>query len=106
MAIEKNLEVKESGVFVEYWKITQLNINWHKKNAYMVIEGFKDKEARDDGKLPLISKSWSFTVNDFPFTIVGENVKEGYDYITSEIVPNDNEETKGTEGVFNGLPEV
>ncbi len=103
MALKKIKELS-SGISVEYWKVTQLNINWHKKQAHMVLEGFINKEARDDNKIPVTSQIWDFSGEDFPFTIEGKNVEEGYKYITTEKILD--EEDKEIGGEFCGLKEV
>ena len=102
MALKKKIEIKNSGVEVEYWKITQLNINWHSMFANCVLEGFLDKASRDAGKLPLDSRSWGFDESNFPFTIEGKNVEEAYNYIKTEEV--EDEEGNLTDGEFKGAP--
>ncbi len=104
MALQKSIEIKNSGVEVEYWKVSQLNINWHKKESHCVLEGFLNKEARDADKLPLDSRSWSWSGDEFPFSDEGSNVSEAYDIIKTETTTD--EEGNVTDGEFKDAEEV
>lgn len=57
MALLKKLYTEDNtGVYAEYWKISEINSNWLTDRIEIVLSGFFDESARRDGKNPLIRK--------------------------------------------------
>ena len=48
MAFKKSIEVKNSGVSAEYWKISSMYMNGNE--AHVTFELYKDQASRDAGK--------------------------------------------------------
>jgi hypothetical protein len=75
-----------------YWRIAQVNIGVSDRNAYVLFYGYKDKTARNDGKLSVGSKSYSISGTAFD-TLYAEHVAPNgpnlmtlaYNYATSKL---------------------
>lgn len=78
MALKKSLEINNSGIFCEYWKVHETNINWHNKTARFVLSGFFNQEARESGKNPLISFGYDYNEANFPFSVDENIVAKAY----------------------------
>ena len=50
MALKKTIEL-ESGITVEYFRLSQLNINGDQ--ASFILEGYINQSARENGKQPI-----------------------------------------------------
>ncbi len=88
------------GVDANYFKVYELHLNFHDSVGRVVLVGWASKQARDDGKQPLVTIQAQFGVDPngagaagreiipikghysaFPFTVEGKNTKEAYDFI-------------------------
>jgi len=78
MALQKDIEVNNTGVVASYWKITETDIDWFGKTADVAISGFLNADARHSGKKPLMVKHFHFSGASFPFTVGGNVLSEGY----------------------------
>ncbi len=81
MALQKDIEVKNTGVIASYWKVAETHVNWHSKNAVVVLWGFKDQASREAGKAPLDQRIFEFLPHNFPFTVGGNLLQEAYNAI-------------------------
>ena len=92
MALQKNIEVDDTGVIASYWKVSEIYTNWYTKEASITLWGFKDKQARDSGKKPLKEKTFLFPTefgNAFPFTLEGNSIAEAYAAVKNYVVSVD-----------------
>lgn len=53
MALEKEIEINNSGIEATYWRITEIQYDLLNKVTKCAVSGYLDKEARDAGKSPL-----------------------------------------------------
>jgi hypothetical protein len=67
MALLKNLQKDNTGVFCEYWRLAQVNISYLRKDCHIDLVGYVNKAARDDGKEPIDSRSFDWAESEFPF---------------------------------------
>ena len=57
MALLKKIYTEDNtGVYAEYWKISEINSNWLTDRIEIVLSGFFDESSRRNGKNPLIKK--------------------------------------------------
>jgi hypothetical protein len=66
------------GVAAEYLKITEMKINWLWHDVAITVSLFVDKATRNSGAQPLETATYSFCGPQFPLTIDGNNLAEGY----------------------------
>jgi hypothetical protein len=57
------------GVSATYWKIIETNINYLSKNSRVVVAGYIDQKARDNGKEPLAGFGFDWNGEEFPFSV-------------------------------------
>jgi len=73
MALRKSLEVDGTGISLEYWKITEITINWADRTSTVRLAGYKDQASRQAGKYPLRAVGVELSLGDFPFTLAALN---------------------------------
>ena len=57
MALLKRIYTEDdTGVYAEYWKISEINSNWLTDKIEIVLAGFFDETARRQNKNPLMKK--------------------------------------------------
>ena len=57
MALLKRIYTEDdTGVYAEYWKISEINSNWLNDRIEIVLSGFFNADARRSNKNPLIRK--------------------------------------------------
>jgi len=69
------------GIDAEYWRITNMNFDWHREIASAKLSGFVNIQARNEGKEPLMSYDFKFDESGFNFNIDGQLVEELYNKI-------------------------
>ena len=58
MALKKKIYTEDNtGVYAEYWKISEINSNWITNKIEIILSGFVSQEARLQGKNPLLKRS-------------------------------------------------
>jgi hypothetical protein len=58
MALLKRIYTEDNtGVYAEYWKISEINSNWLTDKIEIVISGFFDEASRRNNKNPLLKKT-------------------------------------------------
>lgn len=68
MALLLNYETKSGFKCSEsYWKVIETNINWLNRTAHVVLAGWVNAKAKEDGKSPMDTKSYDYTEENFPF---------------------------------------
>ncbi len=108
MALQKSIEVDDTGVLASYWKICEIYTNWYLKEATITLWGFKDQTARESGKKPLKKITFVFgqsNNNPFPFTLEGNSIAEGYTAVKNYVISVDEEGNK-TFSEFNTAVDV
>lgn len=60
MALKKELKT-EFGVTAGYWRIARIDQNFSQRIAAILMEGYADKEARQEGARPLETKAFALT---------------------------------------------
>jgi len=80
------------GVNAEYWKVTETNINWHEKQATIILSGFANEKVRLDGAFPITKQTFGWIGADFPFTFDGKTVEETYEKIKKSQLDADGNE--------------
>lgn len=68
MALIKSLELGRSGVFAEYWRITNVDVDFLSNTTRLVLSGYKDLQARIDGKCPVMTKLFVWRGSSNPIT--------------------------------------
>jgi len=59
MALNKSITLN-NGVAVEYWKITQINVDYETKIVYIVLQGYLNQEIRmQENSEPIQKKFYS-----------------------------------------------
>ena len=57
MALLKRIYTEDdTGVYAEYWKISEINSNWLNDRIEIVLAGFFNEDARRNNKNPLTKK--------------------------------------------------
>jgi len=57
MALLKKIYTEDNtGIYAEYWKVSEINSNWLTDKIEIVLSGFFNQEARVDNKNPLSKK--------------------------------------------------
>ena len=57
MALLKRIYTEDNtGIYAEYWKISEINSNWLTDKIEIVISGFFNQDARLNGKNPIMKK--------------------------------------------------
>jgi len=71
MALQKPIEVKNSGVYAEYWRITVIHADFQHESGNLVMAGYLDQNTRAAGKEPIHTISISFDSQGlgFPFDL-------------------------------------
>jgi hypothetical protein len=58
MALLKQIYTEDNtGVYAEYWKISEINSNWITNKIEIIIVGFISEEARNTGRSPLLKRT-------------------------------------------------
>jgi hypothetical protein len=58
MALLKKIYTEDNtGVYAEYWKISEINSNWLNDKIEIVLAGFFDEDSRRNNKNPLLKKT-------------------------------------------------
>lgn len=58
MAFKKKIYTEDNtGVYAEYWKISEINSNWLNDKIEIIISGFFNEEARRSNKNPILKKT-------------------------------------------------
>lgn len=60
MAFLKPIEINETGVIAEYWRLTHLQLDRIAGIVETQLHGYRDEAARRDGKAPLERLSFRF----------------------------------------------
>ena len=110
MALKISTQNPYDGTASEaYFKIVETNINWLNRSSHITLVGWVDRQARLDGKQPIISRSYDWSGEDFPFDFEeldeeGMNtVKIAYDKIKS--LKTVDEEGNEVDGEFTNAVE-
>jgi len=62
MALLKKIYTEDNtGVYAEYWKISEINSNWLTNRIEIILVGFISEEARFSGKSPLLKRIFTAT---------------------------------------------
>ena len=67
MALIKPIVTPYDSITADYWKIVATNINWLSKTAHVELAGWLTEEARRAGKSPIMSRTFEWHANNFPF---------------------------------------
>lgn len=68
MALAKAREFNRSGVTLNYWRITKLEVDLLVNSTKAILSGYASMEARDAGKAPIESVSFIWNGADNPVT--------------------------------------
>lgn len=66
------------GVDAEYWKITNVKIDWLTRDSSFLLKGYSSKEARDNMSLELDSYVFKFSRDKFDFEYTDNVVEKVY----------------------------
>lgn len=62
MALLKKIYTSDNtGVFAEYWKISEINSNWLTNQIDIKLVGYISQEARNNGRNPLLYRNITAT---------------------------------------------
>ena len=62
MALLKKIYTEDNtGVYAEYWKISEINSNWLTNRIEIILVGFLSEEARFSGRSPLLKRTVTAT---------------------------------------------
>lgn len=76
MAIIKSIEINDSGVFVGYWRIARVIVEFNVNQSgatdkvEVLVHGYTTKQARDDGKNYVVARTFEYSGSQ-----VGENAE-------------------------------
>ena len=80
MAIKKEIEIGNSGLTCEYWKITAIDLKG--LSGEVRLSGYKDKDCRDTGKEPFFNKMIKTTYTLEEMNLENNNIiKDSYEQI-------------------------
>lgn len=58
MALLKKIYTEDNtGVYAEYWKISEINSNWLTNRIEIILVGFLSEEAKLSGRSPLLKRT-------------------------------------------------
>ncbi len=91
MALQKQINTAH-GIAATYFKVVQTNIDWKLHRAYVLLQGFLDKAARDSGKTAMIEMSYEFKEINSPAVNDSETGEEltPATYVPFPFAPDDN----------------
>jgi hypothetical protein len=70
MALQLTVASPYDGDIDGYWKIIETNINWLSRGSHVTIACYVNKQARIDGKQPILTRSFDWSgQDDFPFDL-------------------------------------
>lgn len=72
MALQKTINTNYNAN-ATYWKITNINIDYLRNSSVVVLEGYTDKQTRDELKSSLSSFTYNWCDLDFPFEVTELN---------------------------------
>ena len=104
MAIIKSIDT-QYGVVASYWKVSTLNVDWHNKRCELVMAGYADEQAREDGKNPIEFRWFNFFDTDFYLTFDGNNVQESYDRLDHPIFDSNGNDINVFQGATDLQPQ-
>lgn len=85
MGLKLSKEVQDTGIFVEYWKISEIVYNSITGGGRISLVGYKDKASRDANKNPLSGKMIQFAENSGPMLHPTKNsVAASYDLVKED----------------------
>jgi len=62
MALLKKIYTEDNtGVYAEYWKVSEINSNWLTNRIEIILVGFLSEEARFSGRSPLLKRTVTAT---------------------------------------------
>ena len=68
MALQLEYELP-TGVKANYWRILQINMDFHNKHATITVGLYKDKKAREADKQVLEAFTFDWYGDEFPFDL-------------------------------------
>jgi len=80
-SISYNVDGVDTGINLSYWKISATFIYWSDKKAIIEMEGYVDKNNRDNGKEHVDKKVYVFDEDNFDYTVSGNVVSHSYNKI-------------------------
>ena len=83
MALCKNLTT-EFGVGISYHNISLIRIDWQHKTCQFQLDSYFSQEAKEQGKLPILSSNYFYTEDAFTFTMEENIVNQMYLKLKSE----------------------
>lgn len=86
MAIKKDIK-QESGYFASYWRITQLRVDWLRREATLVISGYKHRNKREEDPVSGVMDFESYNVKGQAFED-NFGMKDTFDYEAWSQSPN------------------
>lgn len=66
MALLKAIEVQNSGLYISYWRTTHRLDDYQAEVLEVTFHGYRDADARHQGKSPLANVVFRFGPQDFP----------------------------------------
>jgi hypothetical protein len=87
MALLKPIVTPYDSITADYWKVIKTEIDWLSKWSRVELAGWLTEEARRLGRSPIMTRSFCWESNEFPFDLAilnaeGENViKVAYEKI-------------------------
>lgn len=114
MALKKQKQLDNTGLYGEYWRLIQVNINFDRLDGRFELVMYSDQEARDGGKNPLnesISREIGAEALNSPIIVNGvpmmlkDAIKARFYAVfmakaVAEAAKRDDDESKDTEVAF------
>lgn len=83
MGLSITKECVQYGIDLDYWKIGEVRVDWHKERCRVALMGFVNKAQRDAGKDPVLTMYVHFDGTDFAFDHDSSIVDQAYTAIKS-----------------------
>lgn len=111
MALQKSIQTN-FGIEATYWKVVEINVNWHEKRSHVTLLGWVDQGARDSGKQPIDQRTFDWGGEDFPFVDKEPQNERAKAYEKVKLLqvvhpdPIDTEKTILVDGEFAGAKDI
>lgn len=69
MALLKEIQVNNTGVIAEYWRLCGVQLDFITGQAIIDVAGYLNEEARNTGKAPITKRQIRWSGSENPITI-------------------------------------
>ncbi len=76
------------GIDINYWSIGESNINWNEHRAHVVLSGYRSRELKLAGDIPVENVGVDFSPENFVFHKGANTEQEFYTWVKEFMWPD------------------